>query len=63
MAQEETVPHSVMAELLHEAEQASLKSKGFDPSVSYPLPGRHPVKRTGFHREFAKGDPGAGPSA
>ena len=43
MAQEETVPHSVMAELLHEIEQASLKARDLTHQFLTLSQGGHPV--------------------
>jgi len=47
MAQEESAPHSVMAELLHEAEQASLKARDLTHQFLTLSQGGHPVKNLG----------------
>jgi len=44
MAQEETDPHSITAELLHEVEQASLKAKDLSHQFLALSDGGHPVK-------------------
>jgi len=47
MAQEETDPHSVTAELLHEIEQASLKARDLTHQFLTLSQGGHPVKGLG----------------
>ncbi len=47
MAREETAPHSVMAELLHEAEQASLKARDLTHQFFTLSQGGHPIKGLG----------------
>jgi len=47
MAREETAPHSVIAELLHEAEEASLKARDLTQHFLTLSQGGHPVKGLG----------------
>ena len=54
MAQEETDPHSITAELLHEAEQASLKARDLTHQFLVLSHGGHPVKTLGSVESLLK---------
>jgi len=57
MAQEETAPHSVIAEFLHEAEQASLKARDLTHKFLTLSQGGHPVKGLGSIGNLLKETP------
>jgi len=58
MAQEEAEPHSAMAELLHEIEQASLKARDLTHQFLTLSQGGHPRKERGSIQSLLKEIPG-----
>ena len=63
MAREETEPHSVMAELLHEIEQASSKARDLTHQLMTLSQGGYPMKELGFIESLLKEIPGTNPGA